>query len=543
MLHNSAKGPLILVADDSRDVRRNLQKLLEYHGCRVCTADDGQGALEAIRRHPPDLVLLDVNMPRLDGLATVRLLKADRDVGHIPVILLTALSGAESLLHGLDAGADEFLSKPVDEPELLARVRSLLRIKQQHDRLRDYQDHLAQLLRISEQLLTRLEPHQLLSAIVELATQHLGFRRCIVTVLDPQTGILKVGAVAGVSDRKTVTALTRTTYRWAAVQALLRPEYRISESYLIPDETPVRNRRNGHKPATPVGNEWRPQDNLLVPLRATGGTLYGFLSFDTPDDGLRPGVEQIQLLELFAHQAAAAMQNAHLYADLHQQYARYVGPVVAAQLTARTAAGPPAPPVEQDLVVLFSDLRGFTALSEGLSPQELVNEVLNPYFSHMTDVIVAYDGMVDKFLGDGIMALFGVPQRRGDEAARAITAALAMQEAFQPLQAEWHARLGRDIGMGIGLASGKAIVGSIGSTHRTDYTAIGSVVNLASRVTDLTPTGQVWATAELKLLAETYLLAHPDAGPRYPITFRPLMPTTIKGTSGMQSLYVCLVNR
>jgi class 3 adenylate cyclase len=68
------------------------------------------------------------------------------------------------------------------------------------------------------------------------------------------------------------------------------------------------------------------------------------------------------------------------------------------------------------------------------------------------------------------------------------------------------------------------------------------VVNLASRVTDLTPTGQVWATAELKLLAETYLLAHPAAGPRYPITFRPLMPTTIKGTSGMQSLYVCLVN-
>src|SRR5689334_1201825 len=211
MLHNSAKGPMILVADDSRDVRRNLQKLLEYHGCRVCTADDGQEALEAIRRHPPDLVLLDINMPRLDGLATVRLLKADRAVCHIPVILLTALSGAESLLHGLDAGADEFLAKPVDEPELLARVRSLLRIKQQHDRLRDYQERLAELLHISEQLLARQEPHQLLAAIVDLATAHLGFRRCIVTVLDPQTGCLKVGAVAGVSNRKTVTALTRTT--------------------------------------------------------------------------------------------------------------------------------------------------------------------------------------------------------------------------------------------------------------------------------------------------------------------------------------------
>ena len=206
---------------------------------------------------------------------------------------------------------------------------------------------LAQLLRISEQLLTRLEPHQLLTAIVDLATRHLGFRRCIVTVLDPPTGILKVGAVAGVSNRKTVAALTRTTYRWTAVQALLRPEYRISE--FLPDPGRDACPQSPQRPQArdPGGNEWRAQDNLLVPLRAAGGTLYGFLSFDTPDDGLRPGFEQIQLLELFAHQAAGAMQNAQLYADLHGQYARYVGPVIAAQLTARTAAGPPAPPVSK----------------------------------------------------------------------------------------------------------------------------------------------------------------------------------------------------
>src|SRR5579859_205291 len=543
MFNHSRTGPLILVADDSRDVQRHLQKLLEHHGCRVCVAADGHEALAVAARQAPDLVLLDVQMPRLDGLATVRALKARPETAHIPVILLTALSGTEATLHGLDAGADEFLSKPVDEHELLARVRTLLRVKQQHDRLRDYQHRLTTLLRVTEQLRVHVEARALLAAIAALAHQHLGFGSVVVTLLDPEAGLLKVGALAGVRDARARDDLARTTYRWADVRALLRPEYQISESFLIPDEGLGGGRRAGRRPAAPVGNLWQPQDNLLVPLRAADGAFFGMLSFDKPVDGVRPSYEQIQLLELFAHQAAVAMQTATLYADLHRHYARYVAPGIAAQLVARTTpATPVGRPAEQDLVILFADLRGFTSLSEGLSPQVLVDEVLNPYFSRMTEVIYGYEGMVDKFLGDGIMAIFGLPAERGDEAARAIAAGLAMQSAFRPLQDGWAARLGRDIGMGVGLACGKAVVGSIGSPQRMDYTAIGSVVNVASRVTDLTPSGQVWATAELKMRAENYLLGRPDIARTYPLTFQPLMPTTIKGSSGTQSLYVCLIH-
>ena len=533
--------PLILLAGANGDLRRTLHQWLEDQGGRVCTADDGAAVLAVAERQTPDLILLDVQIPRAEALTVVRALKAHPPTAAIPVILLAGPAGPEATLRGLDAGADEFLTTPIDPHELLARVRSLLRVKAQHDRLRAYTQRLTSLLRVTEGLRLVVEPQPLLAAIADLAREHLGFARVVVNLLDTETGLLKVAAIAGVADAQAQAALAATSYHWDDVRALLRPEYQISESYLIPDESLGVERRLWRKPAAPPADgRWLPQDNLLVPLRAAGGAFFGLLSFDTPDEGRRPDAAHIQLLELFAHQAALALQNVALYADLHRHYARYVAPAVAAQITGRSALTPTfGAPVEQDLVILFADLRGFTALSDGLSPQVLVHSILNPYFSEMTDVIQAYGGMVDKFLGDGIMAIFGLPTRREDEEACAITAALAMQAAFRPLQARWTAALGRDIGMGVGLAAGRAVVGNIGAPQRLDYTAIGRVVNIASRVTDLTPSGGVWVTGDVKMLAETYILTHPAVADHYPITFQPLLPTALKGATGMQNLYAC----
>jgi len=125
----------ILVADDQTSNRELFSELLTAQGFKVITAADGAEALEQLSRVPTDLVLLDVMMPRLNGFEVCEKIKANPDTYLIPVILVTGLSDKENRIEGIRVGADDFLTRPVDRTELLARVRSLLKLKQRTDEL------------------------------------------------------------------------------------------------------------------------------------------------------------------------------------------------------------------------------------------------------------------------------------------------------------------------------------------------------------------------------------------------------------------------
>jgi CheY-like chemotaxis protein len=129
--------PLVLVVDDDKATVDILRTRLSAQGYLVVSATDGEAGLQAVREHRPDLVLLDVNMPKLDGLQVCRQLKADATLSFTPVILVTALADARDMVAGLDAGADEYITKPVEAAPLMARVRSMLRMKELHDRAQD----------------------------------------------------------------------------------------------------------------------------------------------------------------------------------------------------------------------------------------------------------------------------------------------------------------------------------------------------------------------------------------------------------------------
>jgi adenylate cyclase len=134
--------------------------------------------------------------------------------------------------------------------------------------------------------------------------------------------------------------------------------------------------------------------------------------------------------------------------------------------------------------VLFSDIRGFTRLSEHLTPREVVDR-LNEYLQAMTDAVFRHDGAVDKYMGDCIMALFGVPAPCTDHAQRAVAAALDMQAALLEMQAKWRAEGLPLIDVGIGVSTGQMVAGNVGSEQRLDFTVIGDVVNLAQRLESL----------------------------------------------------------
>ena len=125
----------ILIADDHESSRSGLQGLLELAGYRVITVGDGQGALDEFYRFHPDLLLLDVRMPGVDGIEVCRRIKGHRDSRLVPVVLITGQSANDDRVSGIEAGADDFLVKPVDREQLLARVHSLLKQKSYTDEL------------------------------------------------------------------------------------------------------------------------------------------------------------------------------------------------------------------------------------------------------------------------------------------------------------------------------------------------------------------------------------------------------------------------
>ena len=139
--------PRILVVDDNELNREIMASRLGAHGYATLQAADGEEALAAVGRHAPDLIILDVMMPQPDGLEVCRRLKGSTASEFVPIILVTAKANTDDVVAGLDAGADEYLTKPVDQAALMARVRSALRIKSLHDQVRSQAADLANLNR------------------------------------------------------------------------------------------------------------------------------------------------------------------------------------------------------------------------------------------------------------------------------------------------------------------------------------------------------------------------------------------------------------
>ena len=157
-------------------------------------------------------------------------------------------------------------------------------------------------------------------------------------------------------------------------------------------------------------------------------------------------------------------------------FSKYVSPDVVSQLLLHP---PELGGVDKELTVLFSDIRGFTSLSEGMTPQELVNH-LNQYLTAMTDIIHEYKGTLDKYVGDEIMCFWGAPLEQPDHAVLASKCALRMMEVLKQMNDQWPE--GRKINIGIGLNSGVMTVGNMGSQGRMNYTLMGDNVNLGARL-------------------------------------------------------------
>jgi DNA-binding response OmpR family regulator len=327
---------LILVADDNPSNLDILAARLTASGFAVITAEDGAAALSLARAERPDLVLLDVMMPKVDGLEVARRLKSDKSLPFMPIIHVTAKVQTEDVVAGLDAGADEYLTKPIDHMALLARVRSLLRIKALHDRV------------------------------------------------DAQASEL---AAWNVTLTEKVESQVAELERLSRLKRFLSPQ--VAEVVLSS------------------------QDHLLASHR-------------------------------------------------------------------------------REIVVVFCDLRGFSAFSEVAEPEDVM-ALLRSYHQAAGILIERHEATLERFTGDGLMLFFNDPMPCPDPALRAVNFAMDLRRDVDHLLDKFR-QLGQPLGFGIGIAQGYATLGRVGFDGRSDYAAVGTVVNLGARLCDLAQDSEILVT-------------------------------------------------
>jgi len=340
----------VMIADDSFESVELLTALLSDRGYEIVVAFDGEEALTKAREETPDLLLLDIMMPKMDGYEVCRRLKADPHTARIPILMLSARGAIPDRVKGLDLGAEDYFTKPFNLKELVARVQARLRAKHREDDLLDTERRVRDT-----------------------------FQRYVST---------------------------------RVVERLLRNPERVE----------------------------------------LGG-------------------------------------------------------------------------VEQEVTILFADLRGFTALAEHLPPERLIG-VLNGYLTAGAQPILEYDGTINQYAGDEIMAIFNAPLRQDDHVLRAVKAGLAIHQRLRTYHATLEPELRLNCGVGIG--TGQAVVGNVGTPQIMNYTAVGDVVNLAKRLEESAQGGQV------------LIGAHSYRHVRDLVVVRSLPPLAVKGREEPVAVYEVL---
>jgi adenylate cyclase len=261
------------------------------------------------------------------------------------------------------------------------------------------------------------------------------------------------------------------------------------------------------------------RSTICAPLVAET-RVHGALYADRLDPFAAFKPDDLELISAVAAQTAIAVENARAHERLAREevaranYSRFLPEYVVKQMLENPESFKLGG-VSQTITILFADIRGFTRISEHAQAERIVS-LLNRYFSAMTDIIFAHGGTLDKYLGDGLMALFGAPTATPDDANNAINAAVAMQRRLLGINVELMNEGLPEIGVGMGLHTGEAIVGYIGSDRRSEYTAIGDTVNTSQRLESNARGGEILISdATAKAARSRYQLR-----PRDPITVK-----------------------
>lgn len=272
------------------------------------------------------------------------------------------------------------------------------------------------------------------------------------------------------------------------------------------------------------------QSALCAPMLGGEGRVLGLIYLENLGAAHAFSAEDLDFLTAFSGMVAVALENSRLVerarreAEVLANFQRYFAPDLARQIAGQHGAVQLGG-VKRPVAVLFSDIRGFTSISERMGPDEIAT-LLTEYFTEMVEIVFEHGGTLDKFMGDALMALWGAPLARDDDADRAVRAAIAMQQALRRLNQKWAGEGRRTLSVGIGINAGEVFAGNIGSERRLEYTVIGDAVNVAARLCAEAGPGEI-------------LIAQPlyEVAVDRPAVFSPLPPLPLRGKSHAIPVY------
>lgn len=328
------------------------------------------------------------------------------------------------------------------------------------------------LYKISEKISANLKLNEIAKLIIEEAHKILEANSCSVMLLDEETKEL---SIISYLERKTPKLFLKLGEGIAGFVALSGKAEIINDVLSDPRYVPGPN---------PVSSM------ICVPIKIKSRIL-GVINVSNKKP-VQYTAADLKLLNTLASQAGVAIENAILHQNklkeerIKSNLERYLSAQVVEAIL-ELEGNSCLIPVKSNVSILFSDIRNFTTKCEELAPETIVG-YLNEYFTHMVDVIFNHQGTVNKFVGDMILALFGAPYKMLDAETKAISTAIEMQRRLQMIPVSW---IKDNFQTGIGISSGKVVVGNIGSPRHMDYTAIGDEVNIASRLQSIAQGGQI----------------------------------------------------
>ncbi len=592
----------ILIVDDEPINIKLLWEIVQQD-YEVSVATNGREALRLARsKNPPDLILLDIMMPEIDGYEVCRRLKADPATQNIPVIFITAKSEDEDETLGLKLGAVDYITKPISPMVVQSRVHTQMEMKLHRDHLEKLvevrteqliraKDEEVQLLEMTTEMSFELNLLRLLEKIMDTTKELLSADRCTLFLTDEATDELWSQVAQGVETEE---------IRFPNHLGIAGSVFTSGQTVNIPDAY-ADDRFN---PSFDKKTGYRTRSILCMPVKNKSGKTIGVTQVLNKHGGPFTEIDE-RRLKAFSAQASIALENAKLFEDIlamrnynesmlesmrsgiitlnankdivkiNVAAARLVGHdlvgiadgsahrtikaifaeinqwvmekidnVMANGILEQTMDTDllfpdgktvpvnltvvPLPNADdnlagalvvleditneqrlrsaiarymtkevadrlleegndilggqiQDATVMFTDIRNFTGISEKIGPKETVT-LLNEYFSIMVDIIFTYEGTLDKYIGDAIMAVFGAPFSTGEDADRSVRTAIDMLYELKKFNQRRKQRALEIIQIGIGINSNEILSGNIGSMKRMDYTVIGDGVNLAARL-------------------------------------------------------------